>query len=1006
MKKMDEKKGSVVFFLLLMFLNLCICYQSNNNSELELLESIKESFRDPLKSLSSWDSSSLHFCQWSGISCDNSSSHVVKIELSGKNLSGKITDEIFRFPYLEDIDLSDNQLFGELIPAGGNLSSCLSLKHLNLSNNNFTGPIPRASNPGLETFDLSNNMLSGNIPEEIGLFSSLRVLDFGGNVLEGKIPMSITNVTSLEFLTLSSNQLVGEIPPGIGLMKKLRWIYLGYNNLSGEIPKELGELTSLQHLNLVYNNLTGEIPTSFGNLTSLEYLFIYVNKLTGPIPGSLFNLEKLLSLDLSGNYLSGDIPESILKLKNLEVLHLFSNNFSGRIPKALSSLPNLQVLQLWSNKFHGEIPGDLGRYNNLTILDLSTNNLTGKIPESLCASGGLFKLILFSNSIGGGIPESLARCKSLRRIRLQNNNLTGELPQGFTQLPLVYFLDISGNDLFGTIGKHKYYWDMPELQMLSLARNKFSGELPDSFGSKKIENLDLSGNYFSGGIPPTIGELPELVELNLNRNNLSGKIPDEICLCKKLVTLDLSCNQLNGEIPSSLSDLPVLGQLDLSRNQLSGEIPQKLGTVGSLVQVNISYNHLHGSLPLTGAFLAINSSAVTGNDLCGHGGRSGETGGDLPPCKRSKNPAWWFLLTCLLPILLAFALTGFIIIIIVVFRGKKESNDDNDEDGTWELRFLNSKFSPKSVTINDVLSSPKEENLIGRGRNGASYQGSSRIGHTRFVAKVLSDVNSFPMTTSSWWTEVEKLGRINHPNIVQIIAACKSVGKGGGRGGGGGILVYEYIEGKDLNKVLRNLTWNRRKRVAIGIARALGYLHSICSPSVYVGDLSPRKVIVDFKDEAHLRLTLPDKLVCEDKKCFISSAYPAPETTESKVKITEKSDIYSLGLILIELLTGRNPSEAAGHELFGGGSGGGGGGHESYVEWARYCYSDCHLDVWVDPMMIKMNPTLKNNYQRNEIVETMNLALKCTADDPKARPSAIDVAKMLARLTTTTCGCS
>lgn len=862
----------------MMFLNnLCTCYKSNN-SELELLKSIKKSFNDPLNSLSNWNSSSsssLHFCNWSGISCDNSLSgrrHVIRIELSGKNLSGKIPDDIFMFPYLEEIDLSDNQLSGELIPALGNMSSCASLKYLNLSNNNFTGRIPSGSNPGLETYDLSNNMLSGNIPEEIGLFSSLRVLDFGGNVLEGKIPISITNVTSLEFLTLSSNQLVGEIPPGLGLMKKLKWIYLGYNNLSGGIPAEFGQLIYLEHLNLVYNNLTGEIPSSLGNLKNIKYMFIYVNKLTGSIPRSIFNLEKLVSLDLSGNYLSGEVPESISKLKNLEVLHLFSNNFSGKIPQALSYLPNLQVLQLWSNKFHGEIPKDLGRYNNLTILDLSTNNLTGKIPESLCGGGGgLFKLILFSNSIGGSIPESLANCKSLRRIRLQNNNLTGELPKGFVKLPFVYFLDISGNDFVGRIGKMKYDWDMPELQMLSLARNKFSGELPDSFGSKKIENLDLSGNYFSGEIPPSIGILSELVELKLNSNNFSGKIPDEICLCKKLVTLDLSFNQLNGEIPSSLSDLPVLGQLDLSRNQLSGEIPKKLGTVGSLVQVNISYNHLHGSLPLTGAFLAINSSAVIGNNLCGvHGRGETETGGGLPPCKGRKNPAWWFLLTCLLPILLAFALTGFfVIIIVVVIRHKKElsdKDDNNGEDEIWELRFLNSKVPSKLLTINDVLSSPKEENLIGRGRNGVSYKVSSRISNTKFVAKVLSDtINSFPTTNFLWWTEVEKLGRINHPNIVQIVAACKS--SGSGKGGGGGILVYEYIEGKDLSEVIGTLMWNRRKRVAIGIARALGYLHSTCYPSIYVGDLSPHKVMVDFKDyEPHLRLTLPNKLVFQDMK--------------------------------------------------------------------------------------------------------------------------------------------
>lgn len=129
------------------------------------------------------------------------------------------------------------------------------------------------------------------------------------------------------------------------------------------------------------------------------------------------------------------------------------------------------------------------------------------------------------------------------------------------------------------------------------------------------------------------------------------------------------------------------------------------------------------------------------------------------------------------------------------------------------------------------------------------------------------------------------------------------------------------------------------------------------------------------------------------------------ETNESKLMMNEKSDIYSLGLILIELLTGRNPSS----ETSGGGAGA--GGRERTVEWARYCYSDCHVESWVDHHLINqkfMENNNNNNNQRNDIVETMDIALKCTAGDPKERPSAIDVAKMLARLTTTTitCGCS
>ncbi|MCD9639345.1 hypothetical protein HAX54_023785 [Datura stramonium] len=115
------------------------------------------------------------------------------------------------------------------------------------------------------------------------------------------------------------------------------------------------------------------------------------------------------------------------------------------------------------------------------------------------------------------------------------------------------------------------------------------------------------------------------------------------------------------------------------------------------------------------------------------------------------------------------------------------------------------------------------------------------------------------------------------------------------------------------------MSWERRQKVAIGIARALKYLHCSCSPSIFVGDLSPRKVIVDGKDEARLRLSLPTM-------GFTSSK----EISEYK-GISEKSDIYGFGLLLIELLTGRNPTDA---EF---------GKRESIVDWAQYCYSDA---IW------------------------------------------------------------
>ncbi|RDX65355.1 putative inactive leucine-rich repeat receptor-like protein kinase, partial [Mucuna pruriens] len=975
MAKGSSKTKSLMFMCLFMFmLNFKL---SHGAQEVELLLSFKASIHDPLHFLSNWDTSSATICKWHGITCDNSvnvnSSHVNALVLSGKNITGEVSSSIFQLSHVTNLDLSNNQLVGE-IALNYSLNSLSPLRYLNLSNNNLTGSLPRPlfsvffSN--LETLDLSNNMFSGNIPDQIGLLSSLRYLDLGGNILVGKIPYSITNMTTLQYLTLASNQLVDKIPEKIGLMKSLNWIYLGYNNLSGEIPSSIGELFSLNHLDLVYNNLTGPIPQSLGNLTELQYLFLYQNKLSGPIPLSIFELKKLVSLDLSDNSLSGEISERVIQLQRVEILHLFSNNFTGKIPKGIASLPRLEILQLWSNGLTGEIPEELGKHSNVTVLDLSTNNLTGKIPDNICGSGNLFKLILFSNSLEGEIPKSLTSCTSLGRVRLQNNKLSGKLPAELTKLPLIYFLDISGNQLSGRIDDRK--WDMPSLQMLSLADNNFSGEIPNSFGTQNLEDLDLSHNQFSGSIPRGFQTLSELVELKLSNNKLFGNIPEQICSCKKLVALDLSHNQLAGQIPMKLSEMPVLGLLDLSENQFSGEIPQKLGSVESLVQVNISHNHFRGSLPSTGAFLAINASAVTGNSLCD---RDSDASSGLPPCKNNnQNPTWLFVMLCFLLALVAFAAASFLVFYVRRRKNFSELRRVENEDGIWEVQFFDLKAA-RLISIEDVMSAVKEGKVESKGRKWVSYEGKCMGSDMQFVVKEIKDLNSLPM---NMWEETVKVGKIRHPNIVNLIGTCRC--------GKRGYLVYEYEEGNKLSEIVNTLSWQRRRKIAVGIAKALKFLHSRTSSMLLAREVSPEIVLVDGKGVPRLKVT-PPVVPCFDVKGFVSSPYVAQEARERK-DVTEKSEIYGLGVMLIELLTGRSAMDIEA----------GNGMHKTIVEWARYCYSDCHLDTWIDPVM-KGGDAM--SYQ-NDIVEIMNLALHCTATDPTARPCARDVLKALETVHRTT----
>ncbi|KAI3826061.1 hypothetical protein L1987_00103 [Smallanthus sonchifolius] len=215
------------------------------------------------------------------------------------------------------------------------------------------------------------------------------------------------------------------------------------------------------------------------------------------------------------------------------------------------------------------------------------------------------------------------------------------------------------------------------------------------------------------------------------------------------------------------------------------------------------------------------------------------------------------------------------------------------------------------------------------------------------------------------------MSKVRHRNIINLCAICK--GEKGRL-----ILVHEHVEGKKLSDVMGELSWESRKKIAIGIAKALHYLHGSCSPTGIVGNVSPHNVmVVEGKDETHIKLIPPWITFPDINKRLVSSAYVAPETKETK-ELTDSSDMYGFGLILIELVTGKTPVDA---EI---------GLHENLVYWARYCYSDCHFETWVDPLL-KVH-ALKN---LNEIVEIMNLALQCTARDPATRPYAWEVVKTL-----------
>ncbi|EXC06731.1 putative LRR receptor-like serine/threonine-protein kinase [Morus notabilis] len=801
---------------------------------------------------------------------------------------------------------------------------------------------------------------------------SVTSINLSNSSLQGTLhQFPFLSLPNLTYFNLSNNKIFSTIPPQISTLSKLTYLDLSYNNMSGKIPPEIVNLKNLKALYLVENQFNGPFPSEIGNMTSLLKVDLEKNQFSGSIPPSLGDLRSLNFLGLSYNSLSGPIPEELGKLNSLEVLELSVNKLNGTVPTSLGELTNLKVLCLRENKFSGSVPQGIGNLANLTVLQLDTNRFTGYLPQNVCGSGQLKKLIAYDNDFFGPIPKSLRNCTSLLRVRLEGNRLTGNVSEDFGVYPNLEYIDLSHNKFHGEISRS--WQQCTNLKALQLAGNDLSGEIPLEIGfTSQLRKLDLSSNHLVGVIPKELRFLTSLLNLTLGNNKLFGGIPMELGSLTMLNYLDLSSNRLNGsisrvlwnnlldvnylnlsnnrfsqEIPLRLGNLVRLSQLDLSYNLLSGEIPWQMSKMQSLETLNLSHNRLSGSIPPSFANMlgllhidisynqldgpVPNSAAfreASGEGLEGLEGNIGLCGsfGGLKPCKNvSRKNHLKFTFLIIVPVLggliALFVLIGLTAIIVARRRkrerDRREVQEDHDTQENHTVFFSVLNFDGRAM-YEEIIRATDDFNpvfCIGEGGYGSVYKANLEL--PNFMSFNVAVKKLHPpreeghrRLPNEFLNEIRALLEIRHRNIVKLYGFCSHERHS--------FLVYEYVARGSLARILREeeeakeVGWKKRVNIVRGVAHALAYMHHGCSPPIVHRDISSNNVLLDSEFEARVSDFGTAKLLNPDSSNWTALAgtygYIAPELAYT-MKVTEKCDVYSFGVLALEVMMGKQPGD-------------------------------------------------------------------------------------------------
>ncbi|KAL3621731.1 hypothetical protein CASFOL_034391 [Castilleja foliolosa] len=501
-----------------------------------------------------------------------------------------------------------------------------------------------------------------------------------------------------------------------------------------------------------------------------------------------------------------------------------------------------------------------------------------------------------------------------------------------------------------------------------------------------VISVVLPNMGFSGTLSAKIGNLTMLTTLDLQGNGITGKLPKELGNITRLSMLNLENNNLTGEIPSSLGNLKKLTFLVLSNNSLSGSIPESLSSLSNLTEIQLDSNNLSGKIP--GQLLLVSRYNFSGNQLnCGdryfplcasvNAGRLFT----VEPGRKSKSKT--DMIVGITVALLVILVLGSYLLLILWKGGYKGYKSEvyvdvvGEADRRIEFGQLK-RFSWRELQL--ATDNFSEQNVLGQGGFGKVFKG-VLADNTMVAVKRLTDFKS-PGGDIAFQREVEMISVAIHRNLLRLIGFCTTPTER--------LLVYPFMQNLSVASQLRDrkpgepvLDWPTRKRVALGTARGLEYLHEQCNPKIIHRDVKAANVLLDEDFEAVVGDFGLAKLV-DVKKTEVTTqvrgtmGHIAPEYL-STGKSSEKTDVFGYGIMLLELVTGQRAIDFSRLE------------EEDDVlllDHVKKLQMEKNLEAIVDP-------NLHSGHDMEEVEMMVQVALLCTQSTAEDRPAMSEVVRML-----------